>query len=422
MLAFSFLASLALSMPLWLTRRDYPHVPVIEGLPQPPAPLDAILLAAIAVAVVGVAVLPRPRHFLQAVLVIGAVWALLDQNRWQPYFAWYLVGMLCLLLGERSAGTTEKTAPAWHMAPLQLMTCCMYTWSGVHKFNHRYLSTDFILTAKPLLGWLGTSAASLPPRGIAALAVASALLELGFGVLLAFPRFRRVGVVGLTLMHLFILLMIGPLGTGWNRVVWPWNVAAIAALWLLFWPRATGPRLAAFLAGLRTPRGARVRRGAAKPAPRGIVYASLAVALVFGILPALSFAERWYASLSFQLYAGKERIALLYYDSGRPGAVPAAAARAARTPGQVNLAAWSIDELNAAPVLEERVLLSLARALARRAPDADVRLLIASPPSLVTGERKTRFFAFPAPALNPVDVSSQYKVDLDEGTGAELPP
>jgi hypothetical protein len=85
----------------------------------------------------------------------------------------------------------------------------------------------------------------------------------------------------------------------------------------------------------------------------------------------------------------------------------------------VNLAAWSLAEMNAAPVLEDRVLLGLARTLARRAPQADVRLLIAGPPSLTTGEREVRFFAFPLPELEPVDVTAQYDVHLDETSGVQ---
>jgi hypothetical protein len=104
----------------------------------------------------------------------------------------------------------------------------------------------------------------------------------------------------------------------------------------------------------------------------------------------------------------------VYYDASRPGALPPAAALAVRTPGQVNLAKWSLHELNAAPVLEERVLLRLGQTLARRAPNADIRLLVASPPALTTGNRTVKFFAFPPPLLEPVDVTAQYDVQLNE--------
>jgi len=413
----AFLASLALSYPLWVGSRDYPLVPLIPGL-QLPAPLDAVLFGAMCLALLGAALLPRPNRFLVAVPAIGVVWAVLDQSRWQPYLAWYLTAAVCLLLAERSpTASGMKQAAEWALAPVQLLTCCMYVYSGLHKLNHHYLTTDFILTVRPLLGWLHVTPSTLPAGAVHGAALASALAELGLGALLMAPRGRRAAVIGLTAIHAFILLMIGPLGAGWNRVVWPWNVAAVAALWLLFWPAAPYERLRAFVRAWWKRDGAG-KRGAAAAVPRPQRLAWNAVLVLFGAMPALSFVGLWPASLSFRLYAGKERIALIYYDAKQPGALPPAALAASRAPGEVNLLAWSQAELNAAPVMDDRVLLGIGRSLARRSPAGVVGLLIASEPALLTGRRTTRFFVFRGPALEPVDASAEYTVELHEDTGA----
>jgi uncharacterized membrane protein YphA (DoxX/SURF4 family) len=414
-----FAASLAISSPLWLGGRGYPPVPLIDGLPQPPAAASVALFAAMLAALAGAAVAPRPRAWLVAALGICGAWAVLDQTRWQPWFAYYVVGLFALLLHAGSgARARAKEASGWAFAPVQLFTVCMYVWSGIHKLNHRYLATDFLVTARPLLGWLGVRAADVPAAASHGAALLSAALELGCGLLLLSPRWRRTAVVALTVMHAFILAMIGPLGAGWNPVVWPWNAAAVAALWLLFWPDAAHARFAESARSL----GRRSRRlgggrgsGDASPAVR---YACIAVVGVFGVLPILSFAGTWFASLSFQLYAGKERIALLYYDPGRVQALPPGARAVVRTPGQVNVAAWSLHELNATPVMEERVLLRLARSLARQAPEAGVSLLVASPPALLTGERTTRYFVFRGPDQQPVDMTGQVTVQLHEDAAA----
>jgi hypothetical protein len=412
--AACFAGSLAISYPLWLSGRDYPLVPLIDGTPQPPAIAGILVFGMMLAALAGVAVLPKPRICLQAVLAIGGFWALLDQTRWQPWFAFYLVAMAALLLhetvGPRARG---KFASAWELAPLQLFVVCTYAWSGLHKLNHHYLATDFLLTARPLLGWLGMRPADVPAAAAVTLGLLSAAIELGCGVMLMVPRRRRVAVVGLTAMHLFILLMIGPLGADWNRVVWPWNLASVAALWLLFWPDATHGLLVAFMRAWRERAPRRDRRGPAG-VPAALRWASVAVLLVFGVFPALSLAGTWYASLSFQLYAGKERIALIYFDPQHPEALPPAARTAVKTPGQVNVAAWALSELNATPVLEERVLVRLARTLARRAPQANVALLVASPPALFTGERTTKYIVFRGPDFQPVDASAEYTVQLHE--------
>ena len=43
-------------------------------------------------------------------------------------------------------------------------------------------------------------------------------------------------------MHVFIPAAIGPLGRNYNTVVWPWNVAMVAFLLLLFFRPADEPR------------------------------------------------------------------------------------------------------------------------------------------------------------------------------------
>jgi hypothetical protein len=50
-----------------------------------------------------------------------------------------------------------------------------------------------------------------------------------------FKKTRKISVIFAILMHLTILLAIGPFGINWNEVVWPWNVAMIAFLIILFW-------------------------------------------------------------------------------------------------------------------------------------------------------------------------------------------
>ncbi len=415
-LALCFLGSLALSYRLWTSERDYPLVPVLDGLPQPPAPVNAVLFWAMAAALLAAAALPRPRVALAVVLGIGGVWAVLDQNRWQPYFAFYMVGVLCLWLSARAeAAPDRRHASAWWLVPFQLLVGSMYVWSGLHKLNRHYVATDFLLTAKPLLGWLGAEPASVPAGLVTVLALLSAVLELGFGVLLWVPKLRRAGVVGLTATHLFVLAMIGPLGADYNRVVWPWNVAAVAALWLLFWPEGTGTQPAALLRAWLAPADPRGRGGAG--VPRGLAWTCGAVLLLFGVLPALSLAERWDAGLSWQMYAGKERIAVLFHEGDARAALPPAGAAAERAAGQVNLGAWSMAELSATPVLADRVLLRIGSALARRAPGANVGLAIGGTPDVFFGERETRYFVFPAPGHEPVDVSGQYRVELQEDVG-----
>jgi hypothetical protein len=402
-LGLSFLATLALSWRLWLSSaRDYPLVPVIDGLPQPPFPLDWLLLGAVAVALVGMSFARRPGRYAAAVLAIMAVWLVLDQTRWQTYILTFLAATACVLLGE-SASVRSPGDPAarWHMAPYQLSLVGLHFYAGLHKLNVRFIEHTFAAWASPVTRRLGIDQAAIPEVMLWA-GVAAAASETVLGLALLWPRTRRLAVVGLTAVHVYILLILGAAGgLQANTVVWPWNVLVIATFWLLFWPRNAGARLDGFIrAWWRGMRGHR----AASPVPRPLRLAWGLVIVVFGVLPALSFARMWDASLSFQLYTDNHRHVRLHYRAEHRDALPPAMLRAERTRGQVDLIRWATSELNVVPVMETRVVTRIGRALARRAPDAGVSVVIAGESTRLTGEREYRSFVYRGPAQLPREV------------------
>src|SRR5882724_4424754 len=59
-------------------------------------------------------------------------------------------------------------------------------------------------------------------------------VEFIVGVGLLVPRLRRTAVLIGLLTHVFILYAIGPLGHNANQAIWPWNVAMMGALVILF--------------------------------------------------------------------------------------------------------------------------------------------------------------------------------------------
>jgi hypothetical protein len=404
-LGLSFLATLALSWRLWLSSaRDYPLVPVIDGLPQPPFPLDWLLLGGMAAALVGMSFTRRPRRYAAAVLAIMAVWLVLDQTRWQPYILTFLAATACVALGESpSVRAPGDASPRWHMAPYQLSLVALYFYAGLHKLNVRFVELVFPAWASPVTRRLGVDPAAIPEAMLWA-GVAAAASETVLGLALLWPRTRRMAVVGLTGIHVCILLIVSLTGgVQAMAVVWPWNVLMVATLWLLFWPRTAGARLDGFIrAWWRGVRG----RGGAPPVPRPLRLAWGVVMVGFGVLPALSFAQMWDASLSFQLYAGNQRHVRLHYRAEQRDALPPALQRAERTRGQVDLIRWAAMELNVAPVMETRVVTRIGRELARRAPDAGVSVVIAGPSGRLSGERDYRSFIYRGPAQLPREVST----------------
>lgn len=391
--AACFAATLLISRPLWLTTRGYPHVPAIPGLPQPPEPLAQLLFWAALLALAASAFAVRPDRSIAVVLAISAAWAVLDQTRWQPYILTYAIAGVALLLAARSTAR-----PSWAMAPLHLALACTYAWSGLHKFNRVYAESAFAYTAAPLFRWVGVDPAGAP-RGVAAVALATAVVEVAVGIGLLLPRTRRAAVVCAVATHAFILLMIGPLGRGVNHVVWPWNVFTALAVVLLFWPAEQGRVLddarRAWWTGLRS--------GTARFTAPPVAGAWWAVVALCAVAPALSLAQWWDASLSFQLYAGKQAQATISYAPGRADALPPAARQAVRIDGALDLADWSMDEMRVTPVTEPRVVRAVGQSLARRAPDAWIRATLHGPPAPLTGERSIREWSYEGPRALPVE-------------------
>ena len=399
-----YLGSLLLSHKAWLSSgRHYPLVPVVEGLPQPPFPLDWVLFGVMCAALLGMSFAPRPAPWLVTVLAITGVWLLLDQTRLQPYIQTYVAATVCLLVGEMREVRGAGADRGWYLAPFQLALCATWAYAGLHKLNVAYPTEYFPTLVSPALVRLGME----PAEAVRALywpAVASAILELLSGLALLAPRTRRPGVLALTGMHLFLLTLLGPLGYSYNQVVWPWNVVVLVALWLLFWPRRAGARFDAFL------RGAWLRlRGRGGPAPpRPLRLAWLGVVLFFVLLPLLSFVGRWDALLSFHLYSGKERVVWIEYPAGQRGALPPAVVATERTRGQLTLIRWSMREMDVYPVMETRVVTRIGRELARRAPGVELRLMIGGEPAVLTGRRRYRAFVFRGADKVPVEVPTDY--------------
>src|SRR6266849_2846601 len=79
-LAVAFAAGLLLAPRLFLATRVYPRVPVLDGWPLLPAPLDVVVLSALLAALCGVALAPRPRWWAAAATVLALIVAADDQS------------------------------------------------------------------------------------------------------------------------------------------------------------------------------------------------------------------------------------------------------------------------------------------------------------------------------------------------------
>jgi hypothetical protein len=328
-----------LSRRLWLSSaRDYPHAPVAEVLTPPAFPLDFVWLGALFVLLALAAVSARPRKYLAAFLVAAGLLALWDQSRWQPWFYQYyfMLAALALFPWRDEGGRVDERRRA-ALDACRLVVAGTYFWGGAQKLNPGFEGTMLLLLER-----------LLPQAWAAALAAASALVvpavEILVGVALLTRRFRNAAVALALSTHAVVLLLLVPSGT--NTVVWPWNVAMAASAVILFW-RARDFPARRVLVDLRRP-------------------FNLAVAVLFCVMPALSFAGLWDSYLSSALYSGGTGEAVIRFGETVHAGLPARARRAAARAGDgyvLSVRRWSFAELNVPAYPEERVFRRVARGL-----------------------------------------------------------
>lgn len=359
-LATALAVGLLLAPRLFLASRAYPRAPVLEGWPLLSAPFDLIALGGLLAALVGVALAPRPRWWAAAATALALLLAVDDQSRWQPWFYQY-VAMLTALAVARDAG---DTLAAWRAVLVGL-----YLWSGIQKLNAAFMTHLFPWLVEPLAGVLPAGLHRMLLSGWVVVPV----MEIAVAVGLLVPRLRNAAVVGAIATHVVVLGLLGPLGHGTNAVVWPWNAALAALSVLLFWNAGPAPVLE-----LLVPR----RLGA-----------HAAALVLFGLLPALSFAGRWDAYLSGALYSGNVKAAALSVTDAVAARLPEPARRhvAKNRMGATVLDVWewSMGELAVPSYPEDRVFRAVARDVCRLAGHpADVALVVFGRPGTLTGHRE----------------------------------
>lgn len=280
----------------------------------------------------------RGAGFIWGFVGLALVYALFDQSRWQPWFYQYVFMLVAL---------------AWFPAlnVCRLIIVCIYFWSGVQKINPGFIHGTF--------DWMLGPVVHLVPA-LDGLAFAAPFIESAIGIALLSRRFRNVAVCAAVAMHVFILISIGPLGHDLNYVVWPWNVAMGTLVILLFW---------------RTP------EICAREVlwTRNAVFPKL-VLLLFAIMPAFSLVNLWDSYLSFALYSGNQRQAIIYIDDAVAGRLPDEIQEAMdeneSKVDTLDVEDWSYSELRVPPYAETRIYRNVGKRVCSYAGNSPLIVMV----------------------------------------------
>ncbi len=359
------LAGFALSPKLWLSSRLYPLTPVASFIRPFPLPIDKIVLFALAAVLIVLMIAPRRAFWIAAFALIGVL-ALQDQSRWQPWFYQYVMMLLAIAIG----GERRLNAA--------LNTCCLivaatYVWSGIAKLNPSFATVIFPAFVEPFVK-RGLSPA---PWLVRDLAIVTPLLECATGLALLFRRSRNVALLAAIAMHVFILMILGPFGRRFNPVIWPWNLAMIAFLLILFFRRDQSPALPDIVWG------------------RGFAFQK-AVLIAFGILPAMSFIHLWDDYLSSALYTGNTNAGVIYFSDEAFQQLPEAIQDRIYEEGpnrsSLTINDWSFDELNVPSYPQIRIYQSVVRQVCGYVSNGlGVELVIEGKEALIHSNRRDSY-------------------------------
>ncbi len=275
--ALGLLFSMLCSYNLWAGQRWYPVCPVFSNWYIAP-PYDYILFAAEIILILLLMVADKTRLLIFLLLVLNLAFVLLDQNRLQPWFFIYNSFLLVLFFYNWRIDNVNNYNSFFII--LQLCFCAVYVYSGLQKFNPGFVNETYPWFIKPIAAFVSDrQMITLNKTGYV---IPFIELFIGFGLLIKPVRFIAIPLV--ILLHVIILLLMGPLGNNYNAVVWPWNIIMIILALLLFSGK-TNERFFSVSHLFKLP----------------VFYL---VMLLFWILPVFNLAGKWETYLSFSLYSG----------------------------------------------------------------------------------------------------------------------
>lgn len=273
-IVFFFLIGVFLSFKLWVSDRLFPLVSVFDTIPALIYPFDYILIFLLII-LMGINLFHWRNTLNVIILLILLFLFIQDQNRWQPWVYVYFIFLSLFSLSRKPSGNENCL-----LLCFRLIIMGIYLWSGIHKMNLSFINGTFKHILIDFLGFQNRSFVD----DIINIGFFIPLFEIAISVFLFVPKLRNIGVYYATATHIFILLYLSPLGVNDNSIVYPWNVAMIFIVFILFY--RTKDKISIFKF-------------------QKIDLRAILVTILIYIFPILNFFGLWDNYLSFSLYSDK---------------------------------------------------------------------------------------------------------------------
>ncbi len=345
--AIACFLSMLLCYKLWLGERAFPLSPIADFLPSLHHPIDLILFSITLLLLQCIVFFKNPKKFIVAFLVLALLLALMDQNRWQPWFYQYLMMFFILAFYDFEGKSNLHSESI--LLVFKLMIGAIYFWSGLQKLNPNFITDTYPWLMEPITNHLSESAVSKTDW----LGKAFPMIEITTSLALFSNKFKKKAVVMLFFMHLFILFVLGPFGHNYNPVIWPWNMAMMAFSAILFYnSEATSFH----------------------QIKNAFQFHSIKIVILFFVLmPLLNFFNTWDSYLSHNLYSGNTSNGVIYISDSVESKLPPEIKQYSKGEmnlNQITIKYWCMMELGVPAYPEKRNFASITKSFYKYASDS----------------------------------------------------
>lgn len=319
-IAFFWLLTKVWSYKTWITERVYPVIPPLDILKNVPDFLHQFLFGFSLLALLTVLCFKNNLWLLIALFFSEVLSCSLDTVRWQPWEYMYLCFLLMVIINFYK--------PKNILLLSHLFLVSIYFFSGLHKFSRDFLSAVWLNMV--LVDFFGLSMNFILKYKLFFTGLLIPFVEIALAILLLVSKSKRKISYLLILMHLGILIFIGPLGLKYNSVVWPWNLAMIFILIIIY----SKP---------------------VDPVNKNILIPNLYWIVLWFVMPVFSLFGSWYQYFSFNLYSGKGDQMYICVSGNEKELEPYFEHKKntlCKGKPYINLQNWALKEIKSAPLPE----------------------------------------------------------------------
>lgn len=325
-LLMAMLGTWLLSNKVWMTDRNFPVVPIIDGIPSLPSPIDYLMYSILIVLAIYQVMYLENRNTKIALVAVLTFLMIGDQMRWQPYNVQYLFMTIGLFFYPKFKEELLRT--------FQMIIVIYFIYSGIQEVNSIFIEQIF--------PWMITPLAVIFPAKIEPYILGGGyifpFISIAAGIGLLFKKTRLYSMYAGIIINVFYLYALSPLANDWNHAILPYNAAMALFTYVLFAETENDAKSIFWSPKFR--------------------YHQLAL-VFFAVLPLLSFAGIYDRMQSYNTYSGKALYAKIYVTEALVERLPDGVKRYIYRPADgdpyIETTYWSADALKVSPYSEKRV-------------------------------------------------------------------